>query len=192
MNICVYGASSPDIDPIFFDETEKLGRMMAGQGHGLVFGGGAQGLMGAAARGVHEMGGQIIGVAPTFFRNVDGILYEHCTEFVYTETMRERKQIMEDRSDAFVVTPGGIGTFEEFFEILTLKQLGRHQKPIVIFNVMGYFDSMKAMMENAIQKAFMKPVCRELYVFLDTPEDILEYLEQYKAAKAEAKYYKNI
>lgn len=192
MNICVYGASSPDIDPIFFEETEKLGRMMAGQGHGLVFGGGAQGLMGAAARGVHEMGGQIIGVAPTFFRNVDGILYEHCTEFVYTETMRERKQIMEDRSDAFVVTPGGIGTFEEFFEILTLKQLGRHQKPIVIFNVMGYFDSMKAMMENAIQKAFMKPVCRELYVFLDTPEDILEYLEQYKAAKAEAKYYKNI
>lgn len=192
MNICVYGASSPDIDPIFFDETEKLGRMMAGKGHGLVFGGGAQGLMGAAARGVHEMGGQIIGVAPTFFRNVDGILYEHCTEFVYTETMRERKQIMEDRSDAFVVTPGGIGTFEEFFEILTLKQLGRHQKPIVIFNVMGYFDSMKAMMENAIQKAFMKPVCRELYVFLDTPEDILEYLEQYKAAKAEAKYYKNI
>lgn len=192
MNICVYGASSPDIDPIFFEETEKLGRMMAGQGHGLVFGGGAQGLMGAAARGVHEMGGQIIGVAPTFFRNVDGILYEHCTEFVYTETMRERKQIMEDRSDAFVVTPGGIGTFEEFFEILTLKQLGRHQKPIVIFNVMGYFDSMKAMMENAIQKAFMKPVCRELYVFLDTPENILEYLEQYKAAKAEAKYYKNI
>lgn len=192
MIICVYGASSPDIDPIFFEETEKLGRMMAGQGHGLVFGGGAQGLMGAAARGVHEMGGQIIGVAPTFFRNVDGILYEHCTEFVYTETMRERKQIMEDRSDAFVVTPGGIGTFEEFFEILTLKQLGRHQKPIVIFNVMGYFDSMKAMMENAIQKAFMKPVCRELYVFLDTPEDILEYLEQYKAAKAEAKYYKNI
>lgn len=192
MNICVYGASSPDIDPIFFEETEKLGRMMAGKGHGLVFGGGAQGLMGAAARGVHEMGGQIIGVAPTFFRNVDGILYEHCTEFVYTETMRERKQIMEDRSDAFVVTPGGIGTFEEFFEILTLKQLGRHQKPIVIFNVMGYFDSMKAMMENAIQKAFMKPVCRELYVFLDTPEDILEYLEQYKAAKAEAKYYKNI
>lgn len=192
MNICVYGASSPDIDPIFFEETEKLGRMMAGKGHGLVFGGGAQGLMGAAARGVHEMGGQIIGIAPTFFRNVDGILYEHCTEFVYTETMRERKQIMEDRSDAFVVTPGGIGTFEEFFEILTLKQLGRHQKPIVIFNVMGYFDSMKAMMENAIQKAFMKPVCRELYVFLDTPEDILEYLEQYKAAKAEAKYYKNI
>ena len=192
MNICVYGASSPDIDPIFFEETEKLGRMMAAKGHGLVFGGGAQGLMGAAARGVHEMGGQIIGVAPTFFRNVDGILYEHCTEFVYTETMRERKQIMEDRSDAFVVTPGGIGTFEEFFEILTLKQLGRHQKPIVIFNVMGYFDSMKAMMENAIQKAFMKPVCRELYVFLDTPEDILEYLEQYKAAKAEAKYYKNI
>lgn len=192
MNICVYGASSPDIDPIFFEETEKLGRMMASKGHSLVFGGGAQGLMGAAARGVHEMNGKIIGVAPTFFRGVDGILYENCTEFVYTETMRERKQIMEERSDAFVVTPGGIGTFEEFFEILTLKQLGRHHKPIVIFNIMGYFDSMKAMMENAIDRAFMKPVCRELYAFLDTPEEIFEYLEQYTARRAGAKYYKNI
>ena len=80
--------------------------------------------MGAAARGASAGNGEIVGVAPTFF-NVDGIIYDKCTELIRTETMRERKQIMEDRSDAFIMVPGGIGTFEEFFEVLTLKQLGR-------------------------------------------------------------------
>ena len=99
-------------------------------------------MMGAVARGMTEVGGEILGVAPGFF-NVDGILYEKCTEFIYTETMRQRKQIMEDRADAFVMTAGGIGTFEEFFEILTLKQLGRHNKPIAILNTNGYYDAME-------------------------------------------------
>ena len=106
--------------------------------------------------------------------------------------MRERKQLMEEKSDAFIVTPGGIGTFEEFFEILTLKQLGRHTKPIVIYNILGYFNSMNAMMEDAMEKGFMKSTCRELYVFLDTPIDVIRYLEQYSAPNAELKYYKNI
>ena len=148
--------------------------------------------MGAAARGFARKGGEIIGIAPTFFLNVDGILYDQCTEFIYTETMRERKQLMEEKADAFIVTPGGIGTFEEFFEILTLKQLGRHTKPILIYNVMGYFDSMKAMMEDAIEKKFMKDTCRELYIFVDTPEAVIEYLQKYTVPSAETKYYKNI
>lgn len=192
MKICVYGASSNLIDDRYIEETEKMGRMLAERKHGLVFGGGAQGLMGAVARGVHEKGGEIIGVAPTFFMNVDGVLYDLCTDFIYTETMRERKQIMEESSDAFIVTPGGIGTFEEFFEILTLKQLGRHSKPIVIFNIMGYFDSMKVMMENAIEKEFMKSTCRELYAFFDTTEEIFDYLENYKEPEISTKYYKNV
>jgi uncharacterized protein (TIGR00730 family) len=116
-------------------ETQELGRVLAQKGYTLVFGGGAQGLMGAAARGFKEMNGRIIGIAPTFFMNVDGVLYDQCSQFIYTETMRERKQLMEEHSDAFLVTPGGIGTFEEFFEILTLKQLGRHTKPILIYNI---------------------------------------------------------
>ena len=192
MRICIYGASSTLIDPKYIEETEILGEVLAGEGHGLVFGGGTEGLMGAAARGFARKGGEIIGIAPTFFLNVDGILYDQCTEFIYTETMRERKQLMEEKADAFIVTPGGIGTFEEFFEILTLKQLGRHTKPILIYNVMGYFDSIKAMMEDAIEKKFMKDTCRELYIFVDTPEAVIEYLQKYTVPSAETKYYKNI
>ena len=192
MNICIYGASSTQIDQEYIDKIEELGRELASRGHGLVFGGGAQGLMGAAARGFLEKGGQIIGIAPTFFMNVDGILFDRCSQFVYTETMRERKQLMEEKSDAFLVAPGGIGTFEEFFEILTLKQLGRHTKPIIIYNVLGYFDSMRVMMEDAITKGFLKPTCRELYVFVDNPLDVINYLEHYTVPSAETKYYKNI
>jgi uncharacterized protein (TIGR00730 family) len=192
LNICIYGASSEVIDAKYMSETQELGRVLAKKGYTLVFGGGAQGLMGAAARGFKEMNGRIIGIAPTFFMNVDGVLYDQCSQFIYTETMRERKQLMEEHSDAFLVTPGGIGTFEEFFEILTLKQLGRHAKPILIYNIFGYFDSMKVMMENAIEQKFMKDTCRELYVFVDTPEDVVAYLEQYKAPAEATRYYKNI
>lgn len=192
MKICLYGASSNEIDERYIEQTEELGRIMAKRGHSLVYGGGAQGLMGAAARGVHEERGKILGIAPTFFREVDGVLFDQCSEFIYTESMRERKQLMEENADAFVVTPGGIGTFEEFFEILTLKQLGRHQKAIVIYNMLGYYDTMKCLMEEAIEKHFMKPTCRELYACLDTAEDVIDYIEGYKANKVEAKYFKNI
>ena len=191
MRICLYGASSNDIPPLYMTLTEKLGEEIARKGHSLIYGGGANGLMGAAARGVVRKNGSVIGVAPSFF-NVDGVLFEECTEFIYTQTMRERKQLMEDHSDAFVVTPGGIGTFEEFFEILTLKQLGRHNKPIIIYNLLGYFNCMNAMMENAIKGNFMKDTCRELYTFVDTPEAVIEYLQKYTVPSAETKYYKNI
>ena len=136
MVICVYGASSDTIHPDFLKAGEALGSAMARRGHSLVFGGGGHGLMGAVARGVASSGGSITGVAPRFF-NVDGVLFDGCTEFVYTDTMRERKAIMEERADAFLMTPGGIGTFEEFFEILTLRQLGRHNKPISVLNTMA-------------------------------------------------------
>lgn len=191
MNICVYGASSNTIDKEFIKKTQELGRMLAKRGHTLVFGGGAQGLMGAVARGVYENGGDIIGVAPSFF-NVDGVLFENCSKLIYTETMRERKQIMEDNADAFIVTPGGIGTFEEFFEILTLKQLGRHCKAIAVYDMSGYYDTMEKMMEEAIEKNFMKPTCRELYKFFDDPDTLLSYIENYKGELQGTKHFKNI
>ena len=150
MRICLYGASSNQIDEKYIEQTEEFGRILATHGHSLVYGGGAQGLMGAAARGVHEKNGFILGIAPSFFQ-VDGILFDQCSEFIYTETMRERKQIMEHRAEAFVMVPGGIGTFDEFFEIITLKQLGRHNKPVAIFNINGYYDSLVAMLENAVK-----------------------------------------
>lgn len=191
MNICVYGSSSDEINKEYITTVEHFGEEMAKRGHTLVYGGGAQGLMGAAARGVTRGGGKIVGVSPTFFK-VDGVLYDKCTEMVFTETMRERKQIMEDRSDAFVMTPGGIGTYEEFFEVLTLKQLNRHQKAIAILNIRGYYDNMAELMERTARENFMKPETMELYKFFTDPKEILDYFESYKPHEVNIKDMKYI
>jgi len=180
MKICVYGAASSLIDESFVEAGEELGRKMVERGHSLVFGGGRSGMMGAPARGVYEKGGHILGIAPTFFEeNNPEISFENCTEFIKTETMRERKKLLDESSDAFIVSPGGIGTFDEFFEILTLKQLGRHNKAIVIFNINGYFDDMLKMMSHAIEKKFITTDCVELYKVVNTVEEALDYIESY-------------
>ena len=178
MRICLYGAASPAIDPIYIEKVEALGREMAKRGHSLVFGGGGNGLMGAAARGVRAGGGHIMGVIPKFFEdeNVEE-LYDFCDELVRPDTMRQRKQIMEDNADAFVVVPGGIGTFEEFFEILTLKQLCRHNKPIALYNICGYYEELSRMMIAATEKGFVRDNCSELYVVEADPEKLLAYIE---------------
>ena len=178
MRICLYGAASPTIHREYIEKVEELGREMAKRGHSLVFGGGGNGLMGAAARGVHDGGGHIMGVIPKFFENetVEEI-YEFCNELVWTDTMRQRKQIMEDHADAFIVVPGGIGTFEEFFEILTLKQLCRHNKPIGLYNIRGYYDDLNRMMDAAMEKNFVRDNCGELYFTTDDPQELLGYIE---------------
>lgn len=191
MNLCLYGASSDQIAPAYLQAVEALGAKLAARGHGMVFGGGAQGLMGAAARGVASQQGYILGVAPSFF-NVDGVLYPHCSEFIYTETMRQRKQIMEDRADGFIMVPGGIGTYEEFFEMLTLKQLGRHSKPIAILNLNGYYDLLEQLLEQTIRQGFMKPACRNLYGVFSDADALLDYLEQAKDSPVSATDMKNI
>ena len=180
MKICVYGAASSLIDKVFVEAGEELGRQMAERGHSLVFGGGRSGMMGAPARGLFEKGGHILGIAPKFFEeNNPEISFENCTEFIQTETMRERKKLLDELSDAFIVAPGGIGTFDEFFEILTLKQLGRHNKAIVILNINGYFNDMLNMMTHAIDKKFITTDCVELYKVADTIEEALDYIEKY-------------
>lgn len=191
MNICVYGASSKTIDKNYISEGEKLGALMAKRGHKLVFGGGATGLMGAAAKGMDSEGGYIIGISPKYF-DVDGILYENCSEIHYTETMRERKQMMEDFSDSFIVTPGGAGTFDEFFEILTLKQVGRHNKPIAILNTNGYYNHLAELIEVAIKGNFMSEANRELFALVNTPEEALDYVENYNLKSKSLKDYKDI
>ena len=191
MRICVYGSSSDLIDREYIEQGEALGRKMAERKIGLVFGGGACGLMGAAARGVRDGKGEIIGVAPTFFK-VDGVLFRECSEFIPTETMRERKQIMEDKSDAFIMTPGGIGTYEEFFEIFTLKQLGRHNKPIAIFNVKGYYDEMLAMLEKTVKGNFMREASLNLYKAFTDIDEMLDYIENYSEETLDIKQLKNI
>ena len=196
MNICVYGASSALLKNIYYEKTEELGRamgkrghglvfgggatgMMAKRGHGLVFGGGATGMMGAAARGVAAENGYILGIAPRFF-DQPGVLYEKCTEFIFTENMRERKKLLEEKSDATIVAPGGIGTYEEFFEIFTLKSLKRIDRPIVLYNIDGYYDKMKALLEYTAEEKFMDFSVLDLVVFLDEPTAVLDYLENYK------------
>ncbi len=176
MNICVFGASSTELDAAYLNSGELLGETMAKHGHGLVFGAGTNGMMGAVARGVHRIGGSIVGVVPRFFQ-VDGVLFPHCNELIYTNTMRERKQIMDDRADAFITMPGGIGTFEEFFEILTLRQLGQSQKPMVLFNQNDYYHDALAMLHTAVKQGFMKEASLSLCYVTDSVEDALNYVE---------------
>lgn len=178
MRICVYGAASPTIDPAYIEAVEVMGKKMAQRGHSLVFGGGGNGLMGAAARGVRAAGGYILGVIPKFFdeENVEAIC-DFCDELIQPDTMRQRKQIMEDNADAFIVVPGGIGTFEEFFEILTLKQLCRHNKPIVLYNLQGYYNEIEQVMEQAMKKNFIRDNCKALYRITDDLEQLFAYVE---------------
>lgn len=196
MNICVFGASSSIIDKSYIEQVELLGRKMAKRGHGLIYGAGASGLMGAVARGVYEQQGKIVGVVPDFFEDenmgVDGKIFQNCTELIKTDTMRERKRIMEDRADAFIIVPGGIGTFEEFFEIFTLKQLERHNKAIAIFNVNGYYDAMLNMLDTAVEEKFLREACRMLYKVFDNDDEILDYIENYKAPQINVFEMKNI
>lgn len=181
MRICVYGAASPTIENLYKETTFSLGKRLAQRGHNLVFGGGGNGLMGAVAKGVKSENGHVIGVIPKFFdnENIEAIC-DFCDQLIQPETMRERKQIMEDTADAFIVVPGGIGTYEEFFEILTLKQLCRHTKPIAVYNINGYYDSLFTVMNEAIEKNFIKKNCLDLFKLTANQDELFDYIENDK------------
>ena len=188
MNVCVFGASSDNIDASYFESVENLGRKLAESSHTVVFGGGAHGLMGAVARGAAKNGGKIIGIAPSFF-DVGDILYKDSGELIFTETMAERKKMMEDISDAFIAVPGGVGTFEEFFEVLTLKQLQKHNKPLVIFNVNHYYDKLEELLEEIVKAGFMKRECKSVYKVCTSAEELIEYIENYNESIENVKKY---
>lgn len=183
MKICVYGAASSKIDEKYVNDVYNLAKYLGERRHSLVFGAGAQGLMGAAARGFKDAGAKVFGVIPKFFEEngFEGIFYD-ADELHFTETMAERKQMMEDECDAFVIVPGGIGTFEEFFQVLTLKQLGRHKKAIVVYNSFGYYDELERIMEETIKKGFVNEECRKIYKIVDTAKEVSDYLENYDSA----------
>lgn len=192
MKICVFGAASNEIDRSYIDAVEKLGFMMAQRGHTLVFGAGGHGLMGAAARGVKEGDGKIIGVIPKFFKDEEvELIYDKCDELIYTETMAQRKSRMEDEAEAFIIVPGGIGTFEEFFEVLTLKQLGRHVKPIVIYDINDYYKGMIEFLETSCKERFIRNDLKLIYGYSNTAEDALEYIESDKQIKHSVQTLKN-
>ena len=191
MKICIYGGSSDSVRNDYFSASCEFGKILAERGHELVFGGGACGLMGAAARGVNGANGRIIGVAPNFL-NVDGVLFDKCTEMILTDTMRERKQKMEDMSNAFVALPGGMGTLDELFEILTLKQLGRHGKPVAVLNTDGYYNEMLAMLDKMTAEGFMLQEFRDIIIVSDSPAELITKLEAVYQLHAPAVVHKNI
>lgn len=183
MKICVFGSASDKIDKTYIEKTYELCYRLAKRGHSLVFGAGGEGLMGAAARGFRDGGGKIHGVIPKFFdENGYEAIYREADELTFTETMAERKKIMEDDCEAFIIVPGGIGTFEEFFEILTLKQLGRHSKAIAVYNIKGYYDLMSKMLKNSVIEKFVNAECYKLAEAFNDEDEIINYVENYSAS----------
>ena len=178
MKICIYGSANEKIDDKYKDAVKDLSVKLAKRGHSLVFGGGKHGVMGASARGFNEVGGGILGITPEFFKQFDvECLYEQCTDRIWVETMHERKYNMEEISDAFVICPGGIGTYDEFFSVLTNKQLDRTVKPIAVFNVSGFYDKLLDTIEFSIGEKFISPGCRDLFAVFSDADELIDYIE---------------
>lgn len=176
--ICVYASSSCALDRKYVAAAELLGTAVATAGYSLVFGAGGVGLMGACARAVHEKGGFVVGVLPEAL-NLKGIAYPHCDTLHVTKTMRERKQLMEDYACGFIALPGGFGTLEELLEIITLKQLRYHNKPIAILNTDGFYTPLIEQFERTIAENFAKEASRSLYFIAESPQAAVEYIASY-------------
>jgi hypothetical protein len=187
-SICVFSSSSDVIDRGFFEVAAELGAAIARRGDVMVYGGCSVGLMGAAARAVHEHKGHVIGVIPSFIES-KGLGYEAADELIVTRDMRDRKATMEARSDAFIALPGGFGTLEEMFEIITLKQLQQHTKPVIFLNHAGFYDPLATLFEHMFEHRVAKPVYRTLYHFSQTVQEAFEYLDAYQPPQFENKWF---
>ncbi|MBR4436078.1 MAG: TIGR00730 family Rossman fold protein [Clostridia bacterium] len=174
--VCVFGASSSAVPNEHIEFAYELGARLALLGMGLVFGAGRTGLMGATAGGAHKNGGEIIGVIPEKL-NLPGIYFEHCTERIETKTMHERKSAMEEKSSAFIALGGGFGTLEELLEVITLKQLGYHSKPIIIVNIGGFYDALIAQFERCVNDGFANPLFMRLFTVVHTVDEAIEAID---------------
>jgi uncharacterized protein (TIGR00730 family) len=190
-NICVFCASSSAVDSRYTRLAHDTGVEIARRGHTLVFGGTEVGLMAAVAAGVHQNGGKVIGVIPKSIEE-RGIAYATADELIVTGDMRERKSVMEQRSDGFLTLPGAFGTLEEFFEILVLRQLGYHEKPIVLLNESGFYDPLLEMFSNFYSKNFAKPVLADLYSVQAGLGPAFEYLENYRPGGTVSKWFEKL
>jgi hypothetical protein len=162
-NVTVFCASSNHVGDGFMKLADGFGRLLADKGCTLVYGGGNVGLMGVLARSVHANGGRVVGVIPHALREIEGVAYETADELILTDTMRERKRIMYERADAFVALPGGLGTLEEFLEVVTLRKLGYHDRPIYLVNPDGFFDGLLGFFDTLVERRFSKPAERHLF-----------------------------
>jgi len=178
--ITVFCGSSPGTENNYKLQATLLGQTLAKQNIGLVYGGAKVGLMGAVANGVLNEGGKAIGVLPNFLRSKE-IAHENLTELILVDSMHERKLKMNELCDGVIAIPGGFGTMEELFEMLTWAQLGLHQKPIAILNVDGFYDSLITLVQDMVDKGFLKEVNQQMLLVSDNIDDLLHQMKNYKA-----------
>jgi len=171
--VCVYCGSSPGADPAFAALTVALGQELVARGIRLVYGGGAVGLMGLLADTVLAAGGEVTGIIPEFLHTRE-IQHNGLTELRVVSTMHERKAMMAEEADAFVALPGGIGTFEEVFEVLTWTQLGVHDKPVGLLDVAGFWEPVMTLIERAVAEQFLKPDAAAALTHGTTPAEVLD------------------
>ncbi len=177
-HLVVYCGSSDAIPPVYVEAARGMGRALVARGLTLVFGGGRTGLMGAVADAALQAGGQVIGIMPRQF-NTPVLAHVGVSQMILVDSMHQRKALMAEMGDAFVALPGGFGTLEELFEILTWAQIGMHRKPIGVLNVEGYYDPLLAMIEHARRQGFIYAEHRALIVCESTPRALLDGLATY-------------
>lgn len=178
-SVCLFCGSSDLSDPAYTAAARAFGEQTAQAGWRLVYGGGGVGLMGASARAAHQAGGRVLGVMPGFLRSRERLFDE--VETVIVPSMHERKTIMYDQSDAFVVAPGGVGTLEEAIEVLSWKRLDLHSKPVIFLNLNGFWEPLLAVMEHSIQERMTPASFRQAWVVCDTVEAAIELMQTAEA-----------
>ena len=183
----MFCASSAAIDKRYLDEARELGRLLAEGGWRCVNGGGAVGLMGAVTDGALDAGGEVTGVIPKFMVD-NGWCYDRLRDVIVTADMHQRKQMMSEMADAVIAMPGGVGTLEELLETLTWRQLGLVKVPVIILNTLGYYDTLLAMLQHAIDEGFMKPSHSRLWLVAATPQEAIRLLEESQPVEFESKY----
>jgi hypothetical protein len=174
--LCVYCGSSGAVDRQYREAATELGARLAAAGIGLVYGGGRVGLMGLLADAVLAGGGEVIGIIPARLHDAE-LAHPGATEMVVVESMHERKRLMAEKADAFAVLPGGIGTLDEMFEILSWKQLGLHDKLILLADIGGYWGPLRALLDDVVTKGFARPEARELVRVVPTVAALMAALE---------------
>ncbi len=178
--ISVFCGSSSGKDTTYETIARELGRQLAIESIDLVYGGAKVGLMGAVADGVLAETGKVIGVLPVFLMKKE-IAHDGLTELILVDTLHERKTKMNDLSDGVIALPGGFGTLEEYFEMLTWGQLGLHQKPMGILNIKGYYDELISFLDSMVEKGFLKEVNRKMVLVSDNIEELLDKMKNYEA-----------
>lgn len=179
-SICVFCGANFNNDPLLTEAVEQLAQVMVSRNMALVFGGGRVGVMGMIADAILKKGGKAIGVIPEFLLNKE-VGHTGLTELHVVQNMHQRKQMMNDLCDGIMTLPGGFGTLEEFFEVLTWLQLGLHQKPIGILNINGFYDFLLKQMDVMVEQRFLKPNNRELVLTSTNPIELVNLMENFKA-----------